>query len=48
MVERNGPEMLEMLHTHTLGDNRTRFGHLAYMMITNSGRPRASAQLQLI
>jgi hypothetical protein len=33
IVERTGPAMLEMLHAHTLGENRTRFGQLAATMI---------------
>src|SRR5258707_11501482 len=29
MVIRGGPAMLEMLQAHTVGENRTRFAHLA-------------------
>jgi hypothetical protein len=33
IVDRTGPAMLEMLHAHALGENRTHFGQLAATMI---------------
>jgi hypothetical protein len=47
IVERAGPAMLEMLHAHTLGENRTRFGRLAAATI-ESDRLLKPMQLQLI
>jgi len=47
IVERAGPAMLEMLHAHTLGENRTRFGRLAAATI-GSDRLLKPTQLQLI
>ena len=48
IVERAGPEMLQMLRSHTVGENRTRFSILADKMIVQTSRPRAPSQLQLI
>lgn len=47
MVERLGPAMLEMLRTHTLGENRNRFGNLIAKM-TGQGAGRTPIQLQLM
>jgi hypothetical protein len=47
MVERIGPAMLEMLETHTLGENRNRFGNLA-AKITDQRAGRTPIQLQLM
>lgn len=47
MVERIGPTMLEMLETHTLGDNRNRLGNLVAKM-TCQGAGRTPIQLQLM
>ncbi|WP_108461561.1 hypothetical protein [Devosia naphthalenivorans] len=47
MVERIGPAMLEMLKTHTLGENRNRFGNLVAKM-TGQGAGRTPIQLQLM
>jgi len=47
IVECAGPAMLEMLHAHTLGENRTRFGRLAAATI-GSDRLLKPTQLQLI
>jgi hypothetical protein len=48
IVERAGPEMLRMLRSHTVGENRTRFSNLADRMIASTSRLRAPSQLQLI
>lgn len=47
IVERAGPEILQMLRNHTVGENRTRFSNFADRMAQTS-RPRPPAQLQLI
>ena len=48
IVERAGPAMLEMLHAHTLGENRTRFGRLAATMIAFDAGHHRPMQMQLI
>jgi TniQ len=48
IVEHAGPEMLRMLHSHTMGANRARFADLAERMIGHARRPRAISQMQLI
>jgi hypothetical protein len=48
IVERAGPAMLEMLHAHTLGENRTRFGRLAATMIASDRGHDSPMQMQLI
>jgi hypothetical protein len=48
IVEHAGPEMLRMLHNHTIGANRGRFADLAERMIGDARRPRAMSQMQLI
>jgi hypothetical protein len=48
IVERAGPAMLEMLHAHTLGENRTRFGRLAATMIASARGHHRPMQMQLI
>lgn len=47
MVELIGPAMLEMLETHTLGENRNRFGNLVARM-TGQRAGRTPMQLQLM
>lgn len=48
IVERAGPAMLEMLHAHTLGENRTRFGKLVAQVLAQNQMSSGSKQLQLI
>jgi hypothetical protein len=48
IVERAGPEMLQMLRSQTVGENRTRFSNLADRIMAQTSRPRSPAQLQLI
>jgi hypothetical protein len=48
IVDRAGPGMLRMLQSHTMGDNRARFGEIAERSIARATRPQAFSQLQLI
>jgi hypothetical protein len=48
IVERAGPAMLEMLHAHALGENRTGFGRLAATMISSDRGHDSPMQMQLI
>ena len=48
IVERAGPEMLRMLRSHMMGDNRIRFTDAAENMKARARRSRASSQMQLI
>jgi len=48
IVERAGPEMLQMLRRHMVGDNKARFTDAAESMIAQTRRSRASPQMQLI
>jgi TniQ protein len=48
IVDRAGPGMLRMLQSHTMGDNRARFGEIADTSIAHARRPRAFSQWQLI
>jgi hypothetical protein len=48
IVELAGPEMLQMLRSHTVGENRTRFSILVDKMIVQTSWPRVPSQLQLI
>ena len=48
IVDRAGPGMLPMLQSHTMGDNRARFGELAERSITHARKRRPFLQWQLI
>jgi TniQ len=48
IVERTGPEMLRMLHGHTMGDNRIRFSNLADRVTVQTCQLQAPSQMQLI
>ena len=48
IVYRAGPGMLPMLQSHTMGDNRVRFGELAERSIADARKPRPFFQWQLI
>ena len=48
IIERAGPEMLRMLRSHMMGDNRVRFTDAAENIIARARRSRASSQMQLI
>jgi hypothetical protein len=48
IVERGGPEMLRMLRSHMMGENRFRFTETAERLIAQAGRRRCSPQMQLI
>jgi hypothetical protein len=48
IVDRAGPGILPMLHSHTMGGNRARFGELAERSIAHAGKPRPLLQWQLI
>jgi hypothetical protein len=48
IVDRAGPGMLRMLQSHTMGDNRARFGEIAERSIAHARKPRAFLQWQLI
>jgi len=48
IVERAGPEMLRMLRSHMMGENRVRFTDTAEDMIARARRSRTSSQMQLI
>jgi hypothetical protein len=48
IVERAGPAILEMLHAHTLGENRAHFGKLADHMLAQNRTSADPQQLQLI
>jgi hypothetical protein len=48
IVERAGPAMLEMLHAHTIGENRTRFGRLIDHVLAQNHTLSRPTQLQLI
>ncbi len=48
MVDRAGPGILRLLQSHTMGDNRARFGEIAERSIAHARRPRAILQWQLI
>jgi hypothetical protein len=48
IVERAGPAILDMLHAHTLGENRSHFGKLADRILAQNRMSGDSQQLQLI
>ena len=48
IVERAGPEMLQMLSGHMMGDNRVRFSDAAESMIARTPTWKASSQMHLI
>ncbi len=48
IVERSGPEMLQMLHGQMRGENKARFSSAIEEIINSSCRSTASSQLQLI
>lgn len=48
IVNRHGPKILEMLHGHTVGENRTRFGKLVAEILAQNHLSPGSEQLQLI
>lgn len=48
IVERAGPEMLQMLRGHMMGDNRVRFTEAVQGMIGQAPRTKACSQMQLI
>ena len=48
IVDRAGPGMLPTLQSHTMGDNRTRFGNLADKSMAHARKPRPFLQWQLI
>src|SRR5215471_6086074 len=48
IIDRAGPGMLPMLQSHTMGDNRARFGELAERSIVHARNPRPFLQWQLI
>jgi len=48
IVERAGPEMLQMLRGHMMGDNRVRFTEAVQSMIGRAPRTKACSQIQLI
>lgn len=48
IVERSGPEMLEMLRGQMMGANKARFSSAVDEIISSSCRSTASSQLQLI
>lgn len=48
IVERSGPEMLQMLRGHMMGDNRVRFTEAVQSMIGQAPRTKACSQMQLI
>lgn len=48
IVERAGPEMLQMLRGHMMGDNRVRFTEAVQSMIGQAPRTKACSQMQLI
>lgn len=45
IVERAGPEMLRMLRSHMMGDNKVRFTNAAENMIARAGKLGASEQM---
>ncbi len=48
IVDRAGPGMLPMLQSHTIGDNRARFGETAERVIAHARKPWPFLQWQLI
>ncbi|MCY0150933.1 hypothetical protein [Hoeflea alexandrii] len=48
IVERAGPEMLQMLSGHMMGDNRVRFTNAAESMMARNRIWKASSQMHLI
>ncbi|MCZ4292387.1 hypothetical protein O4H62_26425, partial [Hoeflea alexandrii] len=48
IVERAGPEMLQMLSAHMMGDNRVRFTDAAESMMARNRIWKASSQMHLI
>ena len=48
IVDRAGPGMLRLLQSHTMGDNRSRFGEILEKSIAHARKPRAFSQWQLI
>lgn len=48
LVERAGPEMLQMLRGQMMGQNQVRFSSTIDEIITRTCRSVASSQLQLI
>ena len=48
IVERSGPETLEMLRGQMMGENKARFSSAIDEIISRTGRSSASSQLQLI
>jgi hypothetical protein len=48
IVERAGPEMLQMLRGHMMGDNRARFNEATESMIARIRKWKASSQMHLI
>jgi hypothetical protein len=48
IVERAGPAMLEMLHAHMIGENRTRVGRLIDHVLAQNHTLSGPTQLQLI
>lgn len=48
MVERAGPEMLQMLRGHMMGENKVRFTDAVESLIAEMHRPKACSQMQLI
>lgn len=48
IVERGGPEMLRMLSSHMMGENRTRFGDAAETMMVQAAKFRTTSQMHLI
>lgn len=47
-VDRVGPEMLQMLSSHMMGENRTRFNDAVETTITRTHKQRGSSQMHLI
>ncbi|MBU1335786.1 MAG: TniQ family protein [Alphaproteobacteria bacterium] len=48
MVEHAGPEMLQMLRGHMMGDNKVRYTDAVEGLIAQVRRPKACSQMQLI
>jgi hypothetical protein len=48
IVDRAGPQILQMLRDHTMGENRVRFSDLAEKMSAKARRSNAPSQMHLI
>ena len=48
IVQRAGPEMLNMLHGRMMGENKVRFGEAIEEIVGRQRRPRTFSQLHLI